>query len=586
MGFSASSPQDHCWGARRTGPEDWSIALWAPSVADVRLVLPDIGEDIGLVRASDGVHRGTARAAEGCRYGFKVDGKVHADPASIQQEKGVEGWSILRDPDSFRGKPARWAGRAFDEAVFAEVHVGSFTREGTLAAAQRSAELRRLAELGVTAIELMPLGQFPGRRGWGYDSVLPWAVHHEYGTPEDLAQLVDEAHRLGLMVFLDVVFNHFGPQGCALAEICPEFFLDERNDWGRKIDFRRPEVRAYFTGCALHWLGAYGLDGLRLDAAHSMEDPSDTHIVVELARHVRAQDWPHPVHLVAEDSSNKVGWYGAPVPVLDATWDDDYHHALHVMLTGETFGYYKDFARDAQADLCRALRDGQALQGQPRPAGQERKGEPSAHVPPHRFINFNLNHDHAGNRPKGERLISLIGADRALVAHGLLLAAPYTPLVFMGEEIGSRRPFPWFADYAGKVARKMREGRVKQFADLPGRGEDMIDPFDPATLRMCWPYALPWPGDADLWQSVTRSVLTLRREVLIPLFRSGRNGEADILARPNGGLTAHWHFHAGTLRADVSFSGEQGEPQTPGDYRPLYALGHPEAPHLRLGLVG
>lgn len=574
----------HTWGARPCGVGCWDFALWAPSSGPITLHLGYPDNRIPMQRGEDGVHRARAEASEGTRYAFSTDGERFADPASLQQETGVDGWSILRDPSRFRRKPIAWQGRVFDEAVFAELHIGTFTPEGSFTAAARSADLRRLAETGVTAIELMPVGQFPGTRGWGYDSALPWAPQHSYGKPEDLAALVDQAHGLGMMVFLDVVFNHFGPLGSKLTEICPEFFLDDCNAWGRKIDYRRPEVRAYFIGCALHWLGAYGLDGLRLDAVHAMEDPTEPHVVVELARTIRATEWGRPIHLVAEDSSNKVGWYDPAAGLFDATWDDDYHHALHVLLTGEGFGYYKDFVKTPGADLRLALRDGQALQGQPRPTGLEEKGEPSGHLPPRCFVNFNLNHDHAGNRPRGERLISLIGSDRALVAHAFLLTAPYTPLIFMGEEIGSRRPFPWFADYGGKIARKMREGRMKQFQDLPGKGADMLDPFDPATRNLARPYGRPEPRDAALWLAVTRTVLDLRRTQLLPLFRSGRSQEFQIDMLGDSGLTALWHFTAGTLQADVTFDLGDTEPQTPPDYQPLYLLGQTGTPRFRLGL--
>lgn len=572
------------WGARPSGKGMWDIALWAPSTEGLTL---HVGTEPpqAMARGTDGVHRARVPATEGTRYAFSTTGAPFADPASLQQQDGVEGWSILRDSARFRSSATDAPRRPFDEMVFCELHIGTFTPEGTFRAAARSAELQRLADLGITAIEIMPLGQFPGSRGWGYDSVLPWAPQHSYGTPEDLTELVDAAHRLGLSVFLDVVFNHFGPKGSMLTEISPEFFLDDCNDWGRKIDYSRPEVRSYFIGCALHWLEAYGFDGLRLDAAHSMEDETDPHIVVELARTLRQARSGRPIQLVAEDSSNRVGWYEPAAGLFDAAWDDDYHHALHVLLTGESFGYYKDFVKDPHADLRLALRDGQALQGQPRSAGLEEKGEPSGHLPPRCFVNFNLNHDHAGNRPKGERLISLIGADRALVAHAFLLAPPYTPLIFMGEEIGSTRRFPWFSDYSGKTAKKMREGRVKQFEDLPGKGEEMLDPFDPATHRMAWPYAPPEPRDAGLWLAVTKAVLDLRRDQLVPLFRSGRSHEFQISLLGDRGVTALFPFQNGTLQADVAFDIGDPEPETGSCYQPLYQLGRSGTPRFRLGLL-
>jgi maltooligosyltrehalose trehalohydrolase len=576
----------HCWGPRQIAggqisAGEWEFALWAPSCEPVTLHFADGAAPVPLTLGKDGVHRARCRAAEGARYMFSAAGVRFADPASLQQAEGVEGWSVLRDLRHLaKGRPA-WRGRPFDETVFCELHIGTFTPEGTFAAAARSPQLKRLAECGITAIEIMPVGQFPGQRGWGYDSVLPWAPQHSYGSPEDLAGLVAAAHDLGLMVFLDVVFNHFGPQGSMLTTICPEFFLDETNEWGKKLDYRRPEVRSYFTGCALHWLECYGFDGLRFDAVHAMEDSSDPPIPVELARTVRAVPWGRDVHLVAEDSSNQVGPYHPAAGLYDASWDDDYHHALHVLLTGETFGYYKDFVDDPLADLQTALRDGQCLQGQPRPAGQESKGEPSGHLPPSSFVNFNLNHDHAGNRPKGERLISLIGADRALVAHAFLLVAPYVPLLFMGEEIGSRQPFPWFADYAGDAARKMRKERMGQFKDLPDRGADMLDPFDPKTVEMCYPYGEREPEHAELWRQVTREVLDLRRDRLLPLFRSGRSHEAEVVAAGPRSLSATWHFTAGSLQAEFSFDG-QGEGQLAA--ADLYRIGQAGSPWFRLRL--
>lgn len=579
---AAQAAVPHVWGPRQVAPGEWDFALWAPSCEPVTLIFDGDETSVRLRRGPDGVHRARSTAKDGARYAFSAAGVQFADPASLQQADGVEGWSILRDLRQLGTLRPKWRGRPFDEAVFCELHIATFTAEGTFAAAARSAALQRLADIGITAIEIMPVGQFPGERGWGYDSVLPWAVQHSYGPPEDLAALVAAAHDLGLMVFLDVVFNHFGPKGSVLTDVCPEFFLDETNEWGRKIDYTRPEVRAFFTGCALHWIADYGFDGLRLDAVHAMKDDSDPPIAEALAQAVRAVPWDRHVHLVAEDSTNKVGPYHPAAGLYDASWDDDYHHALHVHLTGESFGYYKEYTQDPQGDLRLALRDGQALQGQPRPPGKKSKGEPSGHLPPRSFVNFNLNHDHAGNRPKGERLITLVGADRALVAHAFLLAAPYIPLIFMGEEIGSRQPFPWFADYGGKIAGKMQAGRARQFKDLPGKGADMLDPFDPATMRLCRPYGEREPADAALWLQVTADVLALRRERLLPLFRSGRAREAEVTATGPYSLTAVWHFHTGSLLAEVGFNGLE-RAGTAG--QPLFRLGADGAQALRLALL-
>ncbi|WP_103257571.1 alpha-amylase family glycosyl hydrolase [Tabrizicola aquatica] len=576
------------WGVRPTGPNEWSFALWAPSCPEIMLELE--GATLPMQRGEDGVHRLRARAPEGAVYRFRAGDLRFADPASVHQWGGVEGHSVLRDLRRLADRSARRVPTPFARQVIAEVHVGSFTPAGTFAAAARAPELRRLADLGVTAIELMPLGQFPGTRGWGYDSVLPYAPQDSYGGPEDLAGLIDTAHGLGLSVYLDVVFNHFGPKGNVLSKICPEFFRDEENDWGQKIDYTRPAVRAFFLDCARHWLRDYHFDGLRFDAIHEMEDLSAPPIEEELPRTLRAE-FPH-VHLVAEDCRNGTALYEPAQGLYDANWDDDYHHALHVLLTGESFGYYADYTPQPLQDLALALRDGQAMQGQVRPDGCTAKGQPSAHLPASAFVNFNLNHDHAGNRPRGERLVSLVGSARAQVAHALLLTAPYVPLLFMGEECGSRAPFPWFGDYGGSAAQKMLEGRREQFGDLPGGGRDMLDPFDPATAGLAHPYAEAAP-DQDSWLNLTQHLLDLRRRVLLPLFDSGRAAATRVAVIGPQALTVDWVFHAGCLRAVAGFGGAGfgaagTKPATAGPAgasQPLCQIGDGDGPWFRLWLT-
>lgn len=578
-GHPAPIQEAHWWGPRPTGPNAWSLALWAPSLDAVVLELE--GGAVPMVRDADGVHRAQVRAPEGAVYRFRAGALRFADPASVQQWGGVEGHSVLRNLGRLAARSPRREPSPFANQVIAEVHVGTFTQAGTFAAAAQADELRRLAELGVTAIELLPLGQFPGTRGWGYDSVLPYAPQDSYGGPEDLAALVDTAHGLGLAVYLDVVFNHFGPEGNALAKICPAFFRDEENEWGHKIDYSRPAVRAFFIDCALHWQRHYHFDGLRIDAIQEMEDDSDPPIDEELARRIRLE-FPQ-AHLVAEDSANRVVPYDPANRLYDATWDDDYHHALHVLLTGEGFGYYADFTSQPLADLCVALRDGQAMQGQLRPDGGTAKGESSGHLPASSFVNFNLNHDHAGNRARGERLVSLIGADRAMVAHALLLTAPYVPLLFMGEECGARAPFPWFADYEGAAARKMLEGREKQLRDQPGHGRAMLDPFDPATAALAWPYRTPAP-DQTVWLDLTRKLLRLRHRVLMPVFQSGRLAAAVVTATGPQSFVADWRFHVGHLRAAVGFEPAPVE----SDLQPeplVHVGGAADCPWFRLWLL-
>lgn len=373
------------WGARPETGGEWSFAVWAPA-AD-RLDLDLDGRLVAMGRTRDGVHHCQAKAREGDRYRFLADGKTFSDPASLAQEGGVEGWSRLLCPQRLADRKPRRASPPFARQVITELHVGTFTREGTFAAAARSPQLRRLAEIGITVIELMPLGQFPGQRGWGYDSVLPYAPQDSYGSPEDLCHLVDTAHDLGLSVYLDVVFNHFGPKGCALSAICPDFFHDAETEWGRKINFGQARVREYFADCAVNWLRAYHFDGLRFDAIHALEDGSEPPIAADLARRIRAQ--VPDAHLVVEDSDHVVNLFDPAAGLYDARWDDDYHHALHVLLTGESFGYYKEFMHTPLSDRALALRDGQTLQGQPRSQEEKRRGAPSSHLPHAAFVNFN-----------------------------------------------------------------------------------------------------------------------------------------------------------------------------------------------------
>jgi maltooligosyltrehalose trehalohydrolase len=586
LAFQELTAGTQFWGARRDAEGRWHLALWAPSSGPVQVEMAN--ELLDMQQGDDGVHRCTLLAAEGTPYRFRQNERVFADPASLQQSGGVDGHSILRSFDGFARRAARSRLPTFGKQVIMELHVGTFTAEGTFAAAARSPALRRLAALGITAIEVMPVGQFPGTRGWGYDPVLPFAPQDTYGTPEDLAELVDTAHRLGLLVYLDVVFNHFGPEGCTLPDICPEFFRDEQSDWGPKIDFHQPAVREYFTGCALHWLEIYQFDGLRLDAIQEMDDGSDPPMVEHLARRIRAR--VPDCHLVAEDSTHRVGLLGPGRKLFDARWDDDYHHTLHVALTGETFGYYKDFAVQPLPDLAVALRDGQLFQGQPRPAGQKPGGEPSDHLPPAAFVNYNQNHDQIGNRPRGNRLLSLIGPTKARIAHALLLTAPYVPLMFMGEEVGARSPFPWFADYSGAAARDRLEQRKRLFDDLGDKGADMLDPYDPATVPLARPYD-EIPKDADDWLELTRSLLHLRRRSLLPIYGSGRTRPHSVVMTGPQALVADWHFRAGSVRVAVSFAPTR--PRTADSLAPfgnecclLSALGEDAGPCFRLWCHG
>lgn len=554
------------WGAIPVTEDRWSFALWAPTAQNVAL---DLGRILPLTQDECGTFRGEFGARHGMDYSFIVDGRRIADPASRRQAGPLEGPSRLVDPARLQRRLAQWQGRPFDETVISEIHIGSFTPEGTFAAAAQSPQLRQLAETGITAIELMPLGHFPGQRGWGYDVVLPWAPHPAYGTPQDLCLLVQTAHDLGLMVFLDVVFNHFGPEGCALAGISPEFFHRHSNDWGRAIDFGTAPVRDYFIGCALWWLKTYGLDGLRLDAIHAMQDDRQPGIIGALTQAIRTTDLGRPIHLMAEDSLSRAWPFDPAAGLLDARWDDERHHALHVLLTAETFGYYDAFRDRPLETLAQTLC-----------CGSPTDDRGSDTLPPASTVAFNLNHDHAGNRPRGERLLTLVGQETALVAHALLLCTPSIPLLFMGEETGSRAPFPWFADYTGELAQIMRRERARLFSTPDAPADPMTDPFDPAVLRAACPYpAVDLSADqsAARWREETRVLLRLRRETLLPLFRSGQVGPAKVRTAGKGAIAARFPFRFGSLVAVACFfPGDHIDPGAGGE--PVVAIGHPDRP--------
>ena len=540
------------WGAHPNPDGAWCFGLWAPDALQVGLVLD--GKTTPLVRDARGVFHGEFVARAGMKYSFVVDGRHISDPASRQQVDGVTGPSRLVDPKALRRHRQPWAGRRFDEAVISELHIGSFTPEGTFAAATRSDRLEALARMGVTAIELMPLGQFPGTRGWGYDSVLPFAPQTTYGHPKDLCALIDRAHELGMAVYLDVVFNHFGPVGCELPNICPTFFHEKESEWGQQIDYSQPAVRAYFTQGALGWLRDYGFDGLRLDAIDQMKDQSDPEYLVELARDLRAALPDRPVHLMTDDKRNITRLHLPAAGLYDGEWNDDYHHALHVLITGKTAHHYAEFATTPLEDLCLSLRSGFVLHGQSRPAGHEVKGETSSHLPWCSLINFNQNHDQVGNRAHGRRLVSLIGHEKALVTHALLLTAPFTPLLFMGEEVGSEVPFPWFADDTGELAHKMCAARQEEFADVPDFAARMVDPMHPETWHASHPYGL-LPLEAPSWAAETERLLTLRREVLLKIYRSGPVAETTTEPLGRAAATVAWPCVLGTVRLAFCLDG-------------------------------
>lgn len=541
----------------------WTVGIWAPRAGDVALILN--GRAHPMTRQEDGFWSVTAPAQAGDTYLLRVDGQDIPDPASRLQSGDVHAPSVVLGPAEDQWQ-APWAGRDWAEAVIYELHLGTFTPQGTLAAA--ADKLAGLADLGVTAIELMPVGQWQGDRGWGYDGVLPYALHPAYGSPGDLRRFVDRAHSLGLMVILDLVMNHFGPDGAYLHDAAPPFFDESRHTpWGAAIDFSQAAVREYWIQCAEYWIGAYRLDGLRLDAVHQISGPGADDFMTAFARRARAVDSSRPLHLIVEDERNerflRENGY-------DASWNDDFHHAVHCALTGESDGYYASFAHDPIGDLCLALQRGHIEEGQPRPGRDEPRGEPCGHLPPTGFVNSIQTHDQVGNRALGERLLSLADPQGVKVAFALLLTAPYIPMIFMGEERGATTPFLFFADFTGDLARAVREGRAAEFAGIASLGSKVPDPLDPDTFAQS---RLDWRDDADAqsWLDLTQRALAFRRDHVMPLLKSGRSQPAQVTRHGVASLAATWHFGDGVL--DLRLSLGQAEPDLKAVEGAAFSLG-------------
>ena len=534
--------------------------LWAPAQPEVALVLQDAQHQqvLPMTRMHDGwFELSTASARAGSRYRFQLGtGELVPDPGSRFQPEDVHGPSEVIDPRAYDWKDADWRGRPWEEAVLYELHVGAFTPEGTFRAAIE--KLDHLASLGVTAIEIMPVADFPGRRNWGYDGVLPFAPDSSYGHPQDLKALVDAAHARGLMMLLDVVYNHFGPEGNYLHCYAPQFFTERhKTPWGAAINYDGDDSRAvrdFFIHNALYWLEEYHFDGLRLDAVHAIADDSQPDILRELAQTVAAgPGQERHVHLVLENDHNEARYLerdGARHPTAYvAQWNDDIHHALHVIVTGETDGYYEDYADAPLWHLGRALTEGFSYQGEPSRHRQGTpRGEPSAHLPPMAFVNFLQTHDQVGNRALGERLAQLAKPQALRAATAILLLAPQPPLLFMGEEWGSRTPFPFFCDFGPDLAAAVTEGRRREFARFPAFRDPATraripDPNDPATFAAA---VLDWRelerADHRDWLELHRDLLALRRREIAPRLGNLAGGQGHFRALGGHALRAHWRF--------------------------------------------
>ena len=540
--------------------EGTTFRLWGPGASRVELVVD--GHAVPMPPGGDGWHEITwPEAGPGTRYQFRVDGRIELpDPASHFQPEDVHKPSEVID-HAYAWAAREWRGRPWHEAVFLELHVGTFTPQGTFRGAIE--KLDHVADAGFTAIELMPVADFSGRRNWGYDGVLWYAPDSAYGRPEDLKALIDAAHARGLMVFLDVVYNHFGPEGNYLGQYAPQFFTaHHKTPWGDAIDYRVPQVRAFAIDNALHWLDHYRFDGLRLDAVHALAEPGEPFVLVELSEAVgrlAAQTGRH-IHLVLENDDNRGSLLDPlrdpPAGKYRAQWNDDYHHAWHTLLTKESHGYYRDY-KQPMPQIARSLAQGFVYQGEP---SEHRKnaarGEPSGQLPPTAFVNFLQNHDQIGNRALGDRLDSL--ADEAAIEAALtiLLLAPAPPLMFMGEEWGAREPFPFFCDFSGELAEAVRNGRRAEFAEAYADPSiDVPDPLSEATFRSA---VLDWSarerGAHKRRLDLVRALLRVRREQITP--RLAKLSRSEAQAQFSGSLLqARWRLGDGStlhLLANVS----------------------------------
>ncbi|MFI8197116.1 malto-oligosyltrehalose trehalohydrolase [Streptomyces sp. NPDC085942] len=495
--------------------------VWAPEADAVVLEAADVRSPMERDPGREGWWTAEAECSEGDRYGFRVDdGPLLPDPRSRRQPDGPDGPSAVVDPEAYAWRNP-WKGRRLNRAVLYELHVGTYTPEGTFdAAADR---LGHLAELGVTHVSLMPVCPFPGVNGWGYEGVSLWAVHEPYGGPEGLKRFVDTAHGLGLGVVLDVVHNHLGPSGNHLPAFGPYFTDTHHTPWGAAVNLDAPgsdEVRAFLLGSALAWLRDYRLDGLRLDAVHALADTRALTFLEELSAAVDALavEVGRPLGLIAESdlcdprttTPRAAGGLG-----LHAQWNDDFHHALHTALTGESQGYYADFARAPLAALAKTVTSAFFHDGTFSSFRGRTHGRPVdvSRTPAHRFVGYAQTHDQIGNRALGDRLASALSPGLRACAAALVLTGPFTPMLFMGEEWGARTPWQFFTDHTDpELAEAVRNGRRREFGAHGWAEEEIPDPQDPATRdRSCLDWAEPEREPHARLLAWYRRLIALRR---------------------------------------------------------------------------
>ena len=502
-------------------------------------------------------------ASHGTRYNFVLeDGCEVPDPASRFQPDDVHGQSEVIDDLSYKWQQKGWLGRPWQEMVIYELHIGTFTSEGTfLSATQR---LEHLAYLGVTAIQLMPVNDFRGRRGWGYDGVLLYAPEASYGRPEDMKALIDAAHARGICVFVDVVYNHFGPDGNYLPAYTPLFTAKHKSPWGDGVNYDdngSENIRRLVIENVLYWIEHFRVDGLRFDAVHAIKDDSPEHLLHEIARRAREAAGNRHLHLIVENEDNASSLlerdeHGQPLQ-FTAQWNDDIHHVLHTAVSGEDFGYYADYAHDA-SKIGRALAEGFAFQGERMPYRGSARGEPSAHLPPVAFVSFIQNHDQIGNRAYGDRLSGSAKPEALEAIVAIYLLAPQIPMLFMGEEWASKSPFPYFCDFDDDLNQAVRNGRRTELSKLPGFDEESASLVpDPTTEQTFLEAKLDWENiqhaehSSVLW--LYRELIAIRAREIVPHVLQcktiGYSTENDV-------VRISWTLGDRLLRLDANLSGE------------------------------
>jgi maltooligosyltrehalose trehalohydrolase len=534
-------------GATYLGEGRCQFRVWAPSVEKVELnIVSPRKRTIPLDEEEHGYHYVVAEGVNpGDRYLYRLNGQEERpDPASRFQPEGVHGSSQVVDPD-FPWKDDTWFGLPLQDYVIYELHVGTFTLEGTFEAI--ISHLDELKDLGITALELMPVAQFPGNRNWGYDGVYPFAVQGSYGGPNGLKRLVNTCHVKGIAVVLDVVYNHLGPEGNYLWDFGPYFTDRYKSLWGCAINFDGPHsdaVRRFFVENAIHWVREFHMDALRIDAVHAILDFSAQPFLEELASavHEEAKRLNRRTYLVGESALNdtrviqprELGGYG-----LDAQWNDDFHHALHTLLTGERTGYYQDFG-DLR-DLAKAFYEGFVYSGQYSSYRRRRHGNSSQDIPAHRFVVFAQNHDQVGNRMQGERLSQLVCLERTKLAAGVVLLSPFIPLLFMGEEYGETASFPYFISHSDRaLIEAVRRGRREEFAAFGWDGEPP-DPQDEETFsRARLDHNLRREGPHRILLELHRELIQLRKDIPALASLNKDNMEVSDYGTEEGLVIRRW----------------------------------------------